>query len=352
MNYTISYQTRGQEVKGINPRHKIAILRVLRDAREAIGSAVIADEIKEQGIDLSDRSIRLYLQEMENEMLVTSARRGRDGGRTITHQGIEEIRNALVLERVGLTATKVDALACQVTFNPSSRSGLIVLNLSLVDKTALRGAVREMLPVFKAKLGMGEYVALIRPGEQMGGVFVPPGKVGVGTVCSVTLNGVLLGARIPTVSRFGGVLEISKSKPVRFTDVIYYQGTSLDPLEIFIKGGLTSVREAVRSGHGRIGAGFREVPTTALSEVVRLCNDLEAAGMGGLFLMGKPHQALLDFPIEEGRTGLIINGGLNPLAAVKESGIAISNHAMCTMIDFSRLVHYKELTRLIEREDY
>lgn len=334
-------------MKDINPKQKVAILRILRDAREPIGSAVIADEIRAYGFELSGRTIRLYLNEMEREGLVTSARRGRDGGRTITHQGYEEIRTALVTERVGFVASKVDELACQITFDPVARSGLIVLNVTSFDSFHLSKAAQEMIPVFERNLSVGKYVAFAREGERIGGYCVPPGKVAVGTICSVTVNGILLSARIPTVSRFGGVLEMHEWRPVRFTDVIYYNGTSLDPLEIFIKGKLTHVREAARTGHGRIGASFREIPTAALQEAERIRKQLDELGVGEILVIGKPNQSLLEFPVEEGRTGMIVTGGMNPAAAIEEAGIPTSNYALSTLYEFEKLMHYTKLERYL-----
>lgn len=332
-------------------RQRIAILRILRDAGKPIGSTLISEEMKAYGYALSGRMIRLHLHEMELEGLVSPARRGRDGGRSITGKGLGEIRDALVKDRVGFMASKVDSLSYQITFDPETRTGSVLLNISLLDESHLSAAVREMIPVFKAGLGMGNMAALARGGERLGSFIIPPGKVGIGTVCSVTLNGVLLSARAPTVSRFGGVLEIQNGRPVRFTDVIYYGGTSLDPLEIFIKGGLTSVREAARSKNGRIGASFREAPNAALPEVEHVSRKLEEAGLGGVLILGAPSQSLLDFPVDEGRMGMIINGGLNPAAAIRESGIPVENHALSTLVDFNQLVHYKELPRLAARDD-
>ena len=169
------------------------------------------------------------------------------------------------------------------------------------------------------------------------------GQVALGTVCSVTLNGVLLSHRIPATSRFGGVLELVKGEPVRFTDVISYDGTSLDPMEVFIKSGLTRVRSAAASGNGRIGASFREVPSCALDEVKAICQKLAEVGLGQRFVVGRPNQPLLGFPVPEGRTGLIVTGGLNPLAAVEESGIPTQNFALCQLYEFEQLHPYPAL---------
>ncbi|MDX9753717.1 MAG: NrpR regulatory domain-containing protein [bacterium] len=339
-------------MREINQKQKIAILSILRDAREPVGSDAIAKDLHQFGYDLSSRTIRLYLQEMEEEGLVTPARRGRDGGRTITLQGSEEIRDALVKDRVGYTASKVDMLACQCTFDPTTRQGVIALNITLIDTALLLSAIHELTQVFTAGLGMGDYVYIARAGERVGNFYIPPGKVGIGTICSVTLNGILLRARIPIISCFGGVLEIQDKTPIRFTDIIYYNGTSLDPLEIFIKGGLTQVRSAARLGNGRIGAGFREIPTVAVKKTLQVLQQLKTIGIGGIALVGKPNHALLGFPVEDGRTALIVNGGLNPTAALEEAGIPTSNYALCTLFEFSQMIHYKELTNIVLEKDY
>jgi repressor of nif and glnA expression len=332
-------------------RQKVAILKILQETQEPLGSTLIAEELKGLGYNLCGRTVRLYLQDMEKEGLVSTARRGRDGGRTLTLQGQEEIRNALVQERVGFMANRVESLACQVTFNPENRTGLVVLNVTLLEPSLLNAAVREMVPVFRAGMGMGKMVSIGRPGERLGSFTVPPGKVGIGTICSVTINGVLLSARIPVRSVFGGVVEVDGGKPVRFTDVIYYSGTSLDPLEIFIKGKLTSVRKAARTSHGRLGASFREFPSPMTHELERISQILEEVGLGGCLLVGKPNQALLDFPVEEDRTAFLVCGGLNPLAAVEEAGIPVQNHALATLCEFEQLVRYEELHDLVAREE-
>lgn len=330
---------------------KVAILRVLREAEETVGSADIAEAIRVYGFESSPRTIRLYLQEMETEGLVAKARRGRNGGRSLTLKGMEEIKDALVTDRVGFTAARVDTFTWQMNFEPATGHGRIVLNLSVIRAEDLSRALDEMLPIFEANLGMGHYLALAREGETLGDFRVPEGRIAIGTVCSVTLNGALLSERVPAVSRFGGVLELQGGEPVRFTDVIYYDGTSLDPLEVFIKSGLTSVREAARTGNGRIGASFREIPTTAVAQATQLFRRLERMGLGGVILMGKPGKSLLDFPVPEGRTGLIVRGGLNPAAALQEAGIETRNSALSTLYEFSRLIHFREVRERLRHGD-
>ncbi len=157
------------------------------------------------------------------------------------------------------------------------------------------------------------------------------------------LNGFFLKHGIATVSRFGGLLEMLDGNPYRFTQIINYDGTTVDPLEIFIKGQMTSVREACRMNHGTIGASFREVPAEALGRVKRLVAQMERIGLGGVLAIGRPNQPLLQVPVQQGRAGLVVAGGLNPLAAVEESGIPTTNIALHTLFEFEGLTPYTVL---------
>ena len=329
---------------------KVAMLRVLRDANGPIGSARIAEDIRLYGADLGPRSVRLRLKELEAEGLVDGSRRGRGGGRTITEKGIAEIGDAMVQDRVGFASAKIDALACRTTFDPAAGAGDIVLNLSTMHASLVRPTLREMLPVFTTGFSMGKYASVFEPGTKIGRFTVPAGEVAIGTVCSVTVNGVLLSRGVPTVSKFGGILEIFDHQPLRFTDVIYYESTSLDPLTVFIKGGLTSLESIWETGSGRIGASFREVPTCMLPLVKQTLDQLEAVGLGCVLTIGQPNRPVLGFPVSEGRTGLILAGGLNPLAAVEQSGVSPGNSAMAELYDFAKLETYTELAERFDVE--
>jgi repressor of nif and glnA expression len=329
----------------IDPKQKVAILRVLRDSGTAVSSSDVAKAIQAYGLDLSPRTVRLYLKQMEQGGLVEAATRGRAGGRRITARGAAEIEDAVALDRIGFTAAKVDRLAWEMDFDAESLAGRIVLNVTLIDSAYLPHACREMAAVFRAGLGMGNHLALIPEETRLGTVQIPRNKVGIGTVCSVTVNGILLNHRVYAVSRFGGVLEMRKGVPVRFTDLIAYEGTTLDPLEVFIKARLTDVHGAAITGNGRVGASFREIPTPAVPVVEKVKERLEQIGLGSIMMIGKPNQPLLDFPVQEGRTGIVVIGGLNPAAALEEAGIATSNVALCTLYEYNRLIHYRNMQR-------
>ena len=323
----------------------VGILRALHEAQRPVGATRLARELAAMGIDVSPRSVRNYLAALDQEGLTQSCGRT---GRQITARGEEELANAFVADKVGFISAKVDELACQMTFRPRVRRGSIILNVSTVPAARIAEALREVVAAFEAGLGMGRYVVIARPGETLGRLRVPEDRFAIGTVCSVTINGILISAGIPVASRFAGLLELVDGRPMRFTEMIHYDGSSLDPLEVFIRGRMTRVRDAARTGNGIVGASFREIPAVAVPRVRRICAKLEAIGLGSVLALGKPNRPLLEIPVPEGRAGLVVVGGLNPVAAAEEAGIETENKALTGLFDFEQLVEFTQLQTLVE----
>jgi len=321
-------------------RNMVAILRVLRNAAGPLGAERIAQELEAAGTTLSERAVRGYLAQADSNGWTENLGRR---GRRLTTAGRHEFDSALVIDKVGFVAARVDTLAYQMTFDPETLEGTIILNVSTFSEADAPAAIRQIVKAYQANLGMGRKLILGRPGEKVGSLEAPADRVAVGTLCSVSINGVFQRACIPTRSRFGGLLQMEDGQPKRFTQIINYDGTSLDPLEIFIRGHMTSVGEAARTGSGIVGASFREVPTVALPEVRRLARLCEKVGLGGLMAVGLPNHPLLEIPVAQGCVGVIVCGGLNPIAAVVESGIGTTSAAMHSLCNFSELADYTSL---------
>ena len=138
------------------------------------------------------------------------------------------------------------------------------------------------------------------------------------------------------MSRFGGLLEMQDGRPKRFVDLIEYRGSTLDPLEVFILANKTRVRSVVRTGTGILCASFREVPSVAVDDLRRIERDLRASGLGGVVAIGQPNQPLFGIPVSEGRSGVVVIGGLNPVAAVHEAGISVAVHSLVGLEPYER----------------
>jgi hypothetical protein len=200
-----------------------------------------------------------------------------------------------------------------------------------------------MKPAFAAGLCVSDLVAVAKEGERLGEITVPDGKIGLATVCSIVINGSLLKAGVPIDSRFGGILQVKNHQPLRFVELIHYAGSSLDPSEVFIRARMTSVREVTTSGNGEILANFREIPAFCRPTAEEVIAKLKEAGLGGLLLMGNISEPVCEIPVELNRLGMILLGGLNPVAAAEEAGIEAENHAMSTVTEYQNLIKFWEV---------
>ncbi len=315
-------------------RKVIAILKVLSESSEPLGSITIARELERYGILLSERAIRYHLR-ITDERGYTQAM-GRDG-RLLTPRGVEELRRALAPDQVGFILDKLELLAFRTSFNPATRTGLVPINTSLINADKFAEALAVIRGVFRSTLTVSHLVAIAREGEKIDSVIVPPGKIGMATVCSVVVNGVLLKAGIPIESRFGGVLEIRDKIPHRFVALINYAGTSLDPSEQYIRARMTSVGEAARTGSGMILANFREIPAPARSLVVEKIDQMKQAGIHGVYLLGNTSEPVCQIAVGLNRVGLVNVGGLNPMAAAVEAGFPVENMAESGLLEYAAL---------------
>jgi repressor of nif and glnA expression len=330
-----------EQVVGADAEGKIiSILKVLSESSEPLGSITIARRLEEGGVFLSERAVRYHLRITDERGYTRPA--GRDG-RMITPKGRQEVKEALAPAHLGFVREKLETLAYQTTFDPEKRSGQLPINTSLLDRDRFKKAVSAMKDAFKAGICVSPLVAIASEGEKSGSVVVPEGKIGFATVCSATINGVLLKAGVPTEFKFGGVLEIRDSKPRRFVAIIDYAGTSLDPSEQFIRAKMTSVGEASRTGSGKILGVFRTIPAPAREVVEQKIALLREAGIGGVYAVGHTSEPLCQIPVAMNRVGIVQLGGLNPVAAAVEAGIDIENMAESGLINYGELRSFWEL---------
>ncbi|RJO62848.1 MAG: DUF128 domain-containing protein [Dehalococcoidia bacterium] len=323
-------------------REKMAILRILANSPKAMGSKVIARLLRDEyGIELSERAVRYHLGLLDERGLTSKVSR-RDG-RQVTELGMEEMGNALVSDKVGFVIDKIELLAYQTTFDPRKLTGQLPINFSLFPRENFKAALKAMAPCFQAGICVSDLVAVAEEGYKLAGITIPAGQVGFATVCSIVINGVLLKEGIPMDSRFGGMLQLNNRKPWRFSDLIQYSGSSLDPSEIFIAGRMTSIGQAVKLGDGKVLANFREIPAMSLSLAEKLFARLKKAGINGPLALGESGKPVCEVPVGLNKVGVVLAGGLNPVAAAVEAGCPVSNKAMSRVIEFADLKSFWEI---------
>ncbi|MCX5856831.1 MAG: NrpR regulatory domain-containing protein [Deltaproteobacteria bacterium] len=326
-------------------RKTLLILRILHEAGGPLGSRLIARKMQDRGLTSSERAVRYHLKLMDERGVTRLV--GKRDGRLITAMGVDELGKARVRDKVGLAISRIEILAFQTTFSPDTCSGLLPINISFFSKTSFPYAMRIMQPVFASGFVVSDLVATACEGQYLGDVLVPEGKIGFATVCSIVVNGVLLKHGIPMDSKFGGILQVKNRHPLRFVELIYYSGSSLDPSEIFIRGKMTAVGDAIEKGEGTILANFREIPAPCHPLTRDLLIKLKKAGINGVLATGKVSEPVCQVHVDMNKVGIILIGGLNPAACVQEAALEVEHLAMSTVMDYGALAPFDDLMKRI-----
>ena len=60
-------------------------------------------------------------------------------------------------------------------------------------------------------------------------------------------------------------------------------------------------------------------------------------------MMGNPSETVCGISVGLNRVGMILVGGLTPVAAAAEAGIEVENQAMSTLLDYQELIKFQSL---------
>jgi global nitrogen regulator NrpRII len=232
---------------------------------------------------------------------------------------------------------KIEEYAMQVTYDPRDGTGRFVYNLSLIDTKDLEKAIAVYKDAFKAGVCVSGLVRFVPGGEEVEDFPVPKGKTGIVTVCSTTLDGILMHRGVPLNPIGGGVVEIEQRIPRRFTHLILYQHTTIDPLQVLISQEITSITDVMRKGSGTILANIRECHMEAEHLVGQVLDDLTGSPFTGILDIGPPNSPALGVQVSPQYMGIVALGGTNPMAAIRESGIEVTIHAIKGLLDIGTM---------------
>ncbi len=308
-------------------RKYIEILRILREHQEPMGAKRLSELMAERGFILSDRAVQYYLSYLDTMGFTEKIG---NQGRILTPEGCQETDNALVDDRIGFIISKLERLAYRSTFDPSTSTGDVAYNLSIIPQASFEPAKAAFDEVIKSRCGFFSSYRIIDHDPR-----VPPGSVGFISICSISMDGVFQRKGIPVKMAFGGRLEIEQGIPKRFRDLIGYRGTTIDPLELFISSGITSVASFTRSKSGIALANVREVPSAAKGQVEETIRQMNSCGFIFPVAMGSPVFNLPDNPY---RLSIVAFSGLNFVANCVEHGIDIRTEIGAGNIPFSKII--------------
>ena len=308
-------------------RKYIEILRILKEHRDPIGAKRLSELMAERGFILSDRAVQYYLSYLDT---MGYTEKIGNQGRILTRTGLDETDNALVDDRIGFVISKLERLAYRSTFDPATSTGDVAYNLSIVPLESFEKVKSAFDEVVKAGCGFFSSYRIVERDPR-----VPSGSVGFITICSISMDGVFQRNGIPVKMAYGGRLEIEQGTPKRFKDLIGYRGTTIDPLELFISSGLTSISTYSRSKSGIALANVREVPYSARSRVEETIRLMNECGFVFPVVMGTQ---VFNLPTNPFRLSIVAFSGLNYIGNTVEHGIDISTEIGAGNIQFAKVM--------------
>lgn len=318
-------------------RKLIEILRILSESTDEMGARKIAEEMNRRGYNLGERAVRYHLRMLDERGFTK-----KHGylGRVLTAQGEDELKHALVTDRLGFVSTRIKDIEFLTSFDPRTVSGDVAVNICYVPKTQFEQAVGTIRRVVEAGYAISPRIKVVDEGQTILENDVPEGQVAFATVCSITVDGVLLKNGIPVNLKYGGIVQIDDGEISCFTDIIDYSGTSINPMSIFTARRMTSILKLLETGSGRVLANVREIPVTARSSTVKVLEAMKDAGVNGVFSDCPRTRPLYGVPIELGKCGVASYSGINPFAALGEAGIR------ARIMPLAAVMNIKELKRM------
>jgi len=307
-------------------RKYLEILRILKEHRDPMGAKRLSEILAERGFVLTDRAVQYYLRYLD-EMGFTQ--KVGNTGRVLTNAGIAETESALVDERIGFIISRLERLAFRSTFDPATGTGDVAYNLSLVPEEAASGVTRSFEQVSRAGYAFYPACRILDRDPR-----VPSGQVGIISLCSITIDGVFQRSGIPVTMAYGGRLAFEGKEVKGFLDLVGYRGTTIDPLQLFISAGLTSIREVISTGTGVALANVREVPVPAMDRAKDLLAQMVRWGFAPPAGMGNQ---VFNTPDSAHHVSIVSYSGMNMVGLGVEEGYPIRTEIGAGTIPFSRM---------------
>ena len=211
----------------------------------------------------------------------------------------------------------------QVNFDVEKRKGNIIANVSYLSRDKIDEALGIMEETYNnnPKYINSYYKLVNHPTDS--------DKVGIATICSLSMDGILINNGIMSTPKYGGLLELTE--PPLFIDLISYSGTTVDPHKIFLSKNMTSISRNI--GPNKILASVKEIPYISRDYAVHLLDILNNIGFS-IYKIGKPRELVYNSKVDNYNFGVITGGGLNSIGAIKEKGIDIEVKAIEKLIPF------------------
>jgi repressor of nif and glnA expression len=99
----------------------------------------------------------------------------------------------------------------------------------------------------------------------------------------------------------------------------------------------------VQKGSGKLLANFREIPSPCRKIAAEKVSQLKEAGIGGVYALGNTSEAVCQITVGLNRVGMVLLGGLSPVATVVEAGLDVENMAESGLVEFAQLKTFQQV---------
>lgn len=243
-----------------------------------------------------------------------------------------QIRNHLkpvehdIQPKIPFLLSKSWNLIQQVSFDVEKRKGNIISNVSYLNRDDVDHALQIMEKTYNDNPRfINPYYKLVKHPDD-------DDKMGIATICSLSIDGILINNGIMSNPKYGGLLELTE--PPLFIELISYNGSTVDPHKIFLSKNMTSISS--ESSPRKILAGFKEIPYIARDYAVELLDTLDKIGFS-IYKIGKPREVTYNAKAENYNFGVVAGSGLNSIGAVRENGVDVEVKAIEKLLPFEKM---------------
>ena len=213
----------------------------------------------------------------------------------------------------------------QVDFNVEKRKGNIISNISYINSDDLDSALTIMEDAYNSNPKyINPYYSIIETPDD--------DRIGIGTICSLSIDGILIKNGIMSNPKYGGLLELTE--PPLFVDLISYTGSTVDPHIVFLSKEMSSITSNI--GPNKILASLKEIPYIARDYSVELLDTLNKIGFS-IYKIGKPRELTYNAKVDNYNFGIVAGSGLNTIGAIKEKGIEVEVKEIEKLIPFEKM---------------
>ena len=183
------------------------ILRILDEYDKPVGARIVANELKNRGYDLGERTIRYHMQILDEKGYT---QRIGYSGRKLTFLGKLQLKNGLIYNHVDFVYSKFEEMIYGTSFDEQSKKGNVVVNVSkiILDEDLLENEKNNPIKIMKKIFSSGLAVSPLVDIKKKSLKDSKKSEYIIKTICGTTIDGILLKHGIPSLPIYGGLIKI------------------------------------------------------------------------------------------------------------------------------------------------